>query len=283
MPSPPTDSDYGRRIARRSRRKFMLGAVATAALAGCLDDSGSGDGTVDETDDREPTEPIDTPTTPEPTDDGGGGGEQSLSRAEARELLPPESLAFRYEPPLGSSFGELWAAVVGETDAAAVRAEAESGGYNEVAPQDGTVEGYLGVPVQVDTDGDEVTVFAVTDDGTSGPVATVQVPTDELTAAEARQAVPPEVLSFSYEPPEGGDLGTLTIEVTSDTDADTLVAQPQEAPGLFTDRVGNFADDETIAAGTTLEVAADPAGEEVRIFASVDGATGEVTRWQGPE
>jgi hypothetical protein len=115
------------------------------------------------------------------------------------------------------------------------------------------------------------------------PVATVRVPTDELTAGEARQAVPPEVPSFTYEPPEGGDLGTLTTEVTSDTDADTLLAQPQEAPGLFTDRVGNFADDETIGAGTTLEVAADPASEAVRIFASDDGATGEVTRWQGPE
>ncbi|WP_175452719.1 hypothetical protein [Halorientalis regularis] len=114
-------------------------------------------------------------------------------------------------------------------------------------------------------------------------MATVRVPTDELTAGEARQAVPPEVPSFTYEPPEGGDLGTLTTEVTSDTDADTLLAQPQEAPGLFTDRVGNFADDETIGAGTTLEVAADPASEAVRIFASDDGATGEVTRWQGPE
>jgi hypothetical protein len=142
---------------------------------------------------------------------------------------------------------------------------------------------YLGVPVQVDTDGDEVTVFAVNEGGARGPVTSVQVPTDELTVEEARQAVPPETLSFTYEPPDVGDFGSLGIEVTADTDADALVAQPQEAPGTFTDRVGNLADHETVAAGTTLEVAVDPDSDEVRIFASVDGATGEATRWQGPD
>jgi len=285
MPSPLADSDHGGRIAHRSRRKFLLGVGATAALAGCLDDGKSGDDTETEeqTDDTETTEPTDKTTTPDPTDGGGDEGGQRLTRADARELLPSESLAFRYEPPLGSSFGELWVALVGEADAAAVRVEAESGGYNEVTPQDGTVEPYLGVPVQVDTDGDEVTVFAVNGDGARGPVTSVQVPTDELTAGEAKQAVPPEALSFTYEPPEVGDFGSLTIEVTAETDADTLVAQPQEAPGTFTDRVGNVVDDETVTAGTTLEVAVDPAGDEVRISASVNGATGEVTRWQGPE
>jgi len=287
MPSPLTDSDHDRRIAHRSRRTFLLGVGAAAALAGCLGDSDSGDDTETEeqTDDTETTEPNDETATSEPTDGGSGRdeGTQGLSRAEARELLPPESLAFRYEPPLGSSFGEVWVAVVGEADAAAVRAEAESGGHNEVTPQDGTVEAYLGVPVQVDTGGDEVTVFAVNDDGASGPVTTVRVPTDELTAEEARQAVPSEALSFTYEPPDGGDFGRLTVEVTADTDADTLIAQPQEAPGLFTDRVGDLADEEIVAAGTTLEVAVDPDGDEVRIVTSVGGATGEVTRWQGPE
>jgi hypothetical protein len=287
MASHNADSDHSRQLANHSRRAFLLGVGAAAALTGCLSDSGSGDGTETEkeTTGTETSEPNGGTTTSEPTDSRGDRDEggQSLSRPEARELLPPESLAFRYEPPHGSSIAELWVAVVGEADAAAVRAESESGSYNEVSPQEGTVEPYLGVPVQVDTDGDEVTVFAVNDSGARGPVTSVRVPTDELTAEEARQAAPPEALSFTYEPPEVGDFGSLTIDVTADTDADTLVAQPQEAPGTFTDRVGNVADDETVTAGTTLNVAVDPEGDEVRIFASVDGATGEVTRWQGPE
>jgi hypothetical protein len=287
MPSHRTDSDSVRRTADKSRRKFLLGVGTAAALAGCLSDSGSGDDieTEEETDGTETPDSTGSTPTPESTEREGerGKGEQSLSRGEARELLPLESLAFRYEPPLGSSLAEFWVAVVGETNATAVRAEAESGGYNEVGPREGTIEAYLGVPVQVDTDGDEVTVFAVNDEGARGPVTSVRVPTDELTAEEARQAVPPEVLSFTYEPPGVGDFGSLSIEVTADTGADTLVAQPQEAPGTFADRVGNLGDDETLAAGTTLEVGVDPDGDEVRIVASVAGATGKVTRWQGPE
>ena len=96
-------------------------------------------------------------------------------------------------------------------------------------------------------------------------------------------AVPPEALSFTYEPPSAGDYGSLTIEVTEDTNADTLVARPQEAPSLFADRVGDLASEDRIGAGTTLDVAVEPDGDEVIVWASVDGATGEVTRWQGPE
>ena len=289
MPSRQTDSDHDRRIADRSRRKFLLGVGATAVLAGCLGDDGDSDDETTEPNDETATpEPSDETATPEPDDetatpepDDGSGG--SLSQSEARDLLPLESLAFRYEPPLGSQFGEFWVAVVREADATAVRAEAESGGYNEVTPQDGTIDRYLGVPVQVDPDGDEVTVFAVDEDGTRGPVTEITVPTDELTTAQAEQAVPPDALSFTYEPPNAGDYGSLIIEVTADTGADTLVAQPQEAPGLFTDRVGNLGDEERIGAGTTLDVAVDPEGDEVILWASVDGATGEVTRWQGPD
>jgi len=285
MPSPLTDSDHGERSAHRSRRKFLLGVGATAVLGGCLDDSDPGDDTETEeqTDGTETTGPADDTTTPDPPDGDGDDGEQRLSCAEARELLPSESLAFRYEPPLGSSFAEFRVTVVGEADAAAVRVESESGGYDEVTPQDGTVEPPLGVPVQVNTDGDEVTVFAVNADGARDAVTSTRAPTDELTPEEATQAVPPGALSFAYEPSDVGNFGNLLIEVTADTDANRLVAQPQEAPGAFTDRVGNVVGDETVTAGTTLDVAVDPGGDDVRVFASADGATGEVARWQGPE
>lgn len=281
---PSKDSDHDGRIDDRSRRTFLLGVGAAAALAGCL-----GGGDVGETADGGNTE---TPTpdsdgataTPEPTTDGDGDTEREygLSRAESRELLPPESLALRYEPALGNSLPEFWVAVVGETDAAAVRAEAASGGYNQVTPQDGTIEGYLGVPVQVDPNGDEVTVFAVDGDGARGPVMTSTVPTDDLTDKTAAEAVPPEALSFTYEQP-GGDFGSLTIEVTEETDAQTLIGQPTEAPGTFADRVGNLADESRIGPGTTLDVAVDPDGDEVMISASVDGATGQVANWQVPD
>lgn len=278
MPSNFADSDHDEQSDVRSRRKFLLGVGATAVLAGCLGDSDSGTETTDEPgDDTATPEPDDDTATPEP-DDG-----QRLSQATARELLPPESLAFRYQPPVGNSFAEFWVEVVGETDAAAVRAEADSGTYNEVGPQSGTIDGYVGVPVQVDTDGDEVTVFAVDEDGARGRVTSASVPTDDLTTAQAQQAVPSEALSFTYEPPEAGDYGSLSIELTAETDADALVAHPLEAPGLFADRVGNTAGGDPLGAGTTLDVAVDPDGDEVILWASVDGATGEVTRWEGPD
>jgi len=72
------------------------------------------------------------------------------------------------------------------------------------------------------------------------------------------------------------------IEVVTETDADTLVAQPQEALRAFTAPVGSLTSDEPVGAGTTLETAVEPEGDEVIVYATVDGATGEVARWQGP-
>jgi hypothetical protein len=109
------------------------------------------------------------------------------------------------------------------------------------------------------------------------------VPTDELSETTASQAVPDEALSFSYQSPDTGNLGSLTVEVVADTEAKTMVAQPQEAPSLFTDRVGSLTSDEPIEAGTTLETSVEPDGDVVIVYATVDGATGEVARWQGPE
>lgn len=286
MPYPPQKSDNEDQMATRSRRQVILGVGAATALAGCLTDVGGNSETTEQgTNTMSTPDPADRTATPSPDDDGteGNEGVQRLSRAEARDVLPLEALAFRYQPPIGSSVAELWVAVVGETNAAAVRAEAASGTYNEARPQEGPVDGYLGVPVQVDTDGDEVTVLAIDETGARGPVASVKAPTEDLTSEAAVEAVPPEALSFTYSPPEMGDYGTLTIEVTSETDADTLVAQPLEAPGLFADRVGDLRDETSVGTGTTLEVGVEPDGDEVVISASVDGATGEVTRWQGPD
>lgn len=276
MSPPPENSNYNGRIDSRHRRRFLLGLGTTVAVAGCLSNSGNG------TEDGNTEEPENGSPTPEPdtrTDDN----EDSLSRGEARTLLPLESLAFRYVPPVSNSSGELWVAVVGQTTATAVGAEAKSGGYNKVNPQDGTIDAYLGVPVQVDPNGDQVTVFAFNEDGDRGPVTSVSVPTDTLTAEQAEQAIPPEALSFTYESPDVGDYGTLRIEVTEDTDADTLIARPTEAPDVFIERIGDFSDEAQIEAGATLSVAVDPDGDEVTVWATVDGATGVATRWQGPE
>jgi hypothetical protein len=128
-----------------------------------------------------------------------------------------------------------------------------------------------------------VTVFAVDGEGAVGELTTLSVPTDELSETAATQGVPADALSFSYESPDAGDLGSLTVEVVADTEAKTLVAQPQEAPGLFTDRVGSLTSDKLVGAGTTLETAVDPAGDEVVVYATIDGTTGEVGHWRGPK
>jgi hypothetical protein len=127
-----------------------------------------------------------------------------------------------------------------------------------------------------------VTVSVINDEGAAGELTTQPVPTAELSEEAASQAVPEDALSFAYESPNGGDFGSLTIEVVADTASRTLVAQPQEAPGVFADRVGSLGSEEPIDIGTTLETAVEPEGDEVIVYATVDGATGEVARWQGP-
>jgi hypothetical protein len=213
----------------------------------------------------------------------GDSAGQELSQAAAAELVSPEAQRFQYEPPRGQQFGELWVRVTEDTDAAGIRIEADSGGYTEIQPQERSISAGDSVAVQVDPDGDSVTVFAVNAEGAAGELTTLSVPTDELSETAASQAVPADALSFSYESPGGGDFGSLTVEVVADTDAETLVAQPQEAPGLFTDRVGSLTSDKPVGAGTTLETAVEPAGDEVVVYATVDGATGEVARWRGPK
>jgi hypothetical protein len=212
-----------------------------------------------------------------------GPAGQRLSEAAAAELVSPEALTFQYEPPRDQQFGELWVGVTEETDAAGIRVEAESGGYTEFEPQERSVSVDDSVAVQVDPEGDSVTVFAVNSEGAAGELTTLSVPTDELSETAASQAVPEDALSFRYESPDAGDLGSLTVEVVADTDAKTLVAQPQEARGLFADRVGSLTSDEPVGAGTILETTVEPEGDEVIVYATVDGATGEVARWQGPK
>lgn len=212
-----------------------------------------------------------------------GPDDEELSQTKAAELVSPDALAFQYEPLPEQEFSEFWVAVTQDTDAAALRVEAASGGYTEIQPQERPVGTGDSVAVQVDPEGDSVTVFAVNSDGVAGEVTSHSVPTEELSGSEANQAVPAEALSFSYEPPESGDYGSLTVEVVSDVGAETLVAQPQNAPGVFTDHTGSLIGDETIDTGTKLETAVDTDGDEVIIYATVDDATGEVSRWEGPQ
>jgi hypothetical protein len=209
--------------------------------------------------------------------------DQSLSQTAATELVSPDSLTFQYEPPQGQAVnGELWVNVTEDTDAAAIRVEADSGGSTEFQPQDRPVGADDSVAAQVDPDGDAVTVFAVNNEGAAGELLTQPVPTDELSETAASEAVPEEALSFSYDSPESGNLGGLTVEVVANTEAETLVAQPQAAPSAFTGRIGSLGG-EPIDAGTTVETAVEPDGDEVIIYATVDAATGEVARWQGPD
>jgi hypothetical protein len=215
---------------------------------------------------------------------GGDGSEQEgLSQAEAAELVSPDALAFQYEPQPDQQFGEFWVEVTEETDAAALRIEAESGGYNEFRPQDRSVGARDSIAVQVDPDGDSVTVFAVNGEGAAGKLTALTVPTEELSETAASQAVPTDALSFTYNSPDAGDLGSLTVEVVANVEAETLIAQPQEGPSLFTDRVGSIGTAESIEVGTTLETAVEPDGDEVIVYATVGDATGEVARWQGPD
>lgn len=214
---------------------------------------------------------------------GDESGDEKLSQATARNLVPTDTLAFRYEPPRDQQFGELWVAVREDVDAAAIKLEAASGGATEIQPQERSVTAGDSIAVPVDPNGDSVTVFAVNDEGAVGRLTTQSVPTDELSESAASQAVPADAFSFSYEAPSTGDHGSLTAEITADLDADTLVAQPQEAPGLFTDRIGSLTDGDPIRDGEILETVVEPDGDEVIIYASVGGATGEITRWQGPK
>ncbi|WP_436902906.1 hypothetical protein [Halovenus halobia] len=214
---------------------------------------------------------------------GDGSRDEELSQTEAAELVSPDSLAFQYEPLPGQQFGELWVEVTEETDAAAIRLETDSGNYTEIRPQGRSVSAHDSVAVQVDPDGDSVTVFAVNDEGAVGELTTQSVPTESLSETAANQAVPTDAVSFNYDSPDAGDFGSLTIEVVANIEAETLVAQPQEAPGVFADRVGSIGTGESVDVGTTLETAVEPEGDTVIVYGTVDNATGEVARWQGPD
>ena len=214
-------------------------------------------------------------------DDGDSNDREELTPEEARELVPLEALEYWYQPATGQRLPQLWVQVTEDTEATGLRVEAESWGQNEVTRPDGTIGTGDSVPVQVDPDiADEVTVFAVTDDDTIGRLDTVAVPTDELTE---EVNVSEDTLSFEYESPNTGDFGSLSVEIVEDTMAEVLVAQPTEAPGSFADYTGSVGADEPVLAETTLQTAVDPDGDEVLIFATLNGSTSEVARWQGPD
>jgi hypothetical protein len=111
--------------------------------------------------------------------------DQELSQAAAAELVSPEALTFQYEPPRSQEFGELWVGVTEDTDAAGIRVEADSGGYTESKPQERSVSAGDDVAVQVDPEGDWVTVFGVNGEGAVGELTTLSLPTDELSETAA--------------------------------------------------------------------------------------------------
>jgi len=208
--------------------------------------------------------------------------EERLSRSQARELVPEGTLEAWYVPSLGDGYGTFWVDVTADTDAAAIRLETDTGGGNEVGPREGSVEAGLSVAAQVDPTGDEVTILAVDERERAGELTTLRVPTDELSREAAQRAVPPGALSFSYEPPGAGNLGELLVAVRADTGATVLVPRPREAPAGVADRAGSLGNETPVRAGTTLRTPVNPGGDEVVVFATVEGATGAVARWTGP-
>ena len=213
------------------------------------------------------------------TDETDEPEREELSAAEAEALVSPDAVSYRYEPPVDEeTFGEFVAEITDETAATGIRAETDSDWHSEISQPEGTIDPGTSVQVQVDPDGDMVTVFAIDENNDIGELATKEVPTDELSS----EVVPEDSLSFEYEPPETGEFGSLTITVSEDTEADVLVAQPQEAAGFFGDHEGEIGAKDSVEAGTTLQVAVEPEGDEVVVFATANGTTGEVTRWEGP-
>ncbi|PSP18384.1 hypothetical protein BRC62_03265 [Halobacteriales archaeon QH_10_67_13] len=124
-----------------------------------------------------------------------------------------------------------------------------------------------------------MTVLAVDEQGTAGELATLGVPTDELSEEAAERAVPESALSLTYDGPDASDLGTVSVAVREEIAATTLVAQSLTTP--FSDRVGSL-DAEGVGAGATLEVPVDPEDRTAVVFATVGDATGEVARWTSP-
>ncbi len=253
---------------RRTTVESKLGAAASGASVDTPEDRIAATGTYD-------AATIDVRIS-ERTD------EERLSRSQARELVPEGTLEAWYVPPVGDGYGTFWVEVAADTDAAAIRLETDTGGGNEVGPREGSVEAGLSVAAQVDPTGDEVTILAVNEQERAGELTTLRVPTDELSEAAAERAVPSGTLSFGYEPAAAGNLGELAIAVRADTGATVLVPRPREAPTGLADRTGSLGNETPVSAGTTLRTPVNPDGDEVVVFATVEGATGAVARWAGP-
>lgn len=210
-------------------------------------------------------------------------GRERLSPPAARALVPEGALEFWYVPPLSRAVGTFWVETVADTEATALQVTSELTGSNgsEVRPREPPIGAGIKLAAPVNLDGDTVTILAVNDEDTIGTVTSKRVPTDELTGQEASRAVPRNRLSVRYEPPDTGPMGTLSVETQRRVWADTLVVRPIE--DSWSDRVGSLDDDTQIAPGRRLEIPVDTDGAGAVVFATVDGATGEVARWQGPE
>jgi len=208
---------------------------------------------------------------------------EQLSPSAARALVPEGTLEFWYVPPTGGEIATFWVETAAETDAAALRVQTTLTGDNGsgVQPRNPPVTAGIKLAAPADPAGDTLTVFAVDDEGAIGEVTSRQAPTDAVSTQRTARLVPADAVSFQYTPPGTGRVGSLSVSVEQPVDVETLVVR--EIGNGVSGRAGSLGTTAQIGPGQQLEIPVGTDSPGAVLFASVDGATGEVARWTGPE
>lgn len=209
-------------------------------------------------------------------------GRKQLSKSTARALVPVDGLEFWYVPPVSRDIGVFWVETVADTEATAlqVRTGLTGADGSEVQPKDPPITAGVRLAAPVNPDGDTMTVLAVNDENAIGAVTSKQAPTDELSDQTVGRVVPSDAFSFQYEPPDTGTVGVLSVIVEKQLEIEVLVVRGI-ADGV-SKRAGALNSNSYINSGRRLEIPVDAENPGAVVFASVDGATGEVARWSGP-